>query len=100
MWFTLDRLVIFFLKCASHFLDQSLGDVLVVETTAISTPLESVPLYMVYSGSEPMTLLKSSHAASSSALLSAGTPVTNALCSCPLSPVAHGRTLLTTLLDR
>jgi hypothetical protein len=48
---------------------------------------------------EPMTLLKSSQAISSSYLLSDGTPVTNAFCSWPLSPVAQGLTV-TTLLDR
>jgi hypothetical protein len=43
-------------------------------STAISTPLDKVPLYSVPIGEEPITLLKSSQPASSSDLLSFGTP--------------------------
>ncbi|RRT45548.1 hypothetical protein B296_00030552 [Ensete ventricosum] len=42
-----------------------------VETTAISTPLDNVPLYSMHPDREPMILLKSSQAATSSDRLSA-----------------------------
>lgn len=64
----------FFLNCASKLIDQSLADVTATEATAISTPLDKVPLWTVPIGEEPMTLLKSSQAVSSSDLLRFGTP--------------------------
>lgn len=116
----------FFLNCSSLDFDQSAFDVTAVDVTAISTPLERVPLYTVMSEKEPIILLKSSQAASSSDRLSFGTPdmttvksssievffsfpnsihlrkeskpVTNAFCSCPLKPVAQGFTVTTLLL--
>jgi hypothetical protein len=54
-----------------------LADVIATDataSTAISTPLDNVPLYSVPIGEEPITLLKSSQPASSSDLLSFGTP--------------------------
>lgn len=63
-----------FLKRLSRCFDQSLAEVAVTEATAISTPLDSVPLYTVPNDVEPITLLKSSQAASSSDLFSFGTP--------------------------
>lgn len=64
----------FFLNCSSLVFDQSAFDVTAVDVTAISTPLERVPLYTVISEKEPIILLKSSQAASSSDRLSFGTP--------------------------
>ena len=55
--------------------DQSFEDLILVETTAISTPLESVPLYMVESSELSTMLLKSSQAVSSSPRFNLGTPV-------------------------
>lgn len=66
----------FSLNCVSRFLDQSLDAAVEKDITAISTPLDKVPLYKVPTAVEPITLLKSSHADSSSALLSFGTPET------------------------
>lgn len=66
----------FFLNCSSLVFDQSAFDVTAVDVTAISTPLERVPLYTVMSEKEPIILLKSSQAASSSDRLSFGTPET------------------------
>lgn len=54
-----------------------MADATETEATAISTPLDNVPLYTVPIGEEPITLLKSSQAASSSDLLSFGTPEMN-----------------------
>lgn len=65
----------FFLNCDSIFFGQLLADATIREVTAISTPLDSVPLYTVPIEEEPITLLKSSQAALSSALLSFGTPM-------------------------
>lgn len=64
----------FFLNWASNFFDQSSGDVTALDVTAISTPLERVPLYTIPSEKEPIILLKSSQAASSSGRWSFGTP--------------------------
>ena len=64
----------FFLNCVSKFFDQSLADFTGTEATAISTPLDSVPLYTLPIVEEPITLLKSSQAASSSDLFSFRTP--------------------------
>ena len=64
----------FFLNCASKVFDQSFDDVAETEATAISTPLDKVPLYILPMGEVPITLLKSSHAASISDLFSFGTP--------------------------
>lgn len=66
----------FFKNCTSKFSDQSLADVAATEATAISTPLDNVPLYSVPIDEESITLLKSSQAVSSSDLLSFGTPET------------------------
>ena len=63
-----------FLNWASRVFDQSLDDVAATDATAISTPLDKVPLYTVPMDEVPITLLKSSHAASSSDLFSFGTP--------------------------
>lgn len=57
-------------------MDQSLEDFTAIEVTAISTPLDKVPLYTVPMDEEPITLLKSSHAVSSSDFLRLGTPET------------------------
>lgn len=54
--------------------DQSSVDVTIVESTAISTPLDSVPLYMVHFSKLLMILLKSSHAVSNSDRFNFGTP--------------------------
>lgn len=64
----------FFLNWDSHCLDQSFADFILLAITAISTPLDNVPLYSTPSDNEPIILLKSSQAVSSSDLLSAGTP--------------------------
>lgn len=53
---------------------HSLAEAVATEATAISTPLDSVPLNNVPMGQDPITLLKSSQAASISDLLSLGTP--------------------------
>lgn len=66
--------ITFFLNCASRFFDQSSADLTATETTAISTPLDKVPLYIVPIEEVPTTLLKSSHASSSSDLFNFGTP--------------------------
>lgn len=63
-----------FLKRLSRCFDQSLTEGGATEATAISTPLDNVPLYIVPDEVEPITLLKSSQAASSSDLFSFGTP--------------------------
>ena len=56
-------------------MDHLSNDVTVLtDATAISTPLDRVPLYTVPMGEVPITLLKSSQAVSSSDLLSFGTP--------------------------
>jgi len=57
-------------------MDQSSRELIVVEITAISTPLDSVPLYTIYESPLVIMLLKSSHAVSSSDLFSFGTPTT------------------------
>lgn len=49
-------------------------DVTAADVTAISTPLDNVPLYTVPIDEDPITLLKSSQAVSSSSLFSFGTP--------------------------
>lgn len=64
----------FFLNWVSKVLVQLLDNVTETEATAISTPLDKVPLYNVPIGELPITLLKSSHAASRSDLFSFGTP--------------------------
>lgn len=66
----------FLRKYSSEHLDQSLVDVAAADVTAISTPLDNVPLNIVQSGKVPIILLKSSQAVSSSARLSFGAPVT------------------------
>jgi len=63
-----------FLNWDSSCSDQSLAEETILDVTAISTPLDSVPLYRKQSDKEPTTLLKSSQAASSSARLREGTP--------------------------
>lgn len=64
-----------FLNCNSKSLLHSMADVAAREATAISTPLDNVPLYTVPIGEEvPITLLKSSQAAWISDLLRFGTP--------------------------
>lgn len=95
LWPTLDKLEIFFLYWDSHSFDQSFLDDIKLDTTAISTPLDNVPLYSMQLAVEPIILLKSSQAASSSDRFSEGTPVTNARCSCPLNPVTQGLTVPT-----
>lgn len=50
----------------------------IVDVTAISTPFDSVPLYNVQFDKEPIMLLKSSQAVSSSDRLNAGTPAKEA----------------------
>ena len=67
--------VTLFLNCSSELSDQSLAESAEVETTAISTPLDRVPLYSMHSDEEPITLMKSSHAVWSSVLPREGTPV-------------------------
>jgi hypothetical protein len=52
----------------------ALAELTEVETTAISTPLDRVPLYSVQPDEELLTLMKSSQAACSSALPREGTP--------------------------
>ena len=56
------------------FFDQSSEEVTTVESTAISTPLDSVPLYVVHFSKLLMILLKSSQAVSNSARFNLGTP--------------------------
>lgn len=58
----------------SELFDQFLAEVIVVDATAISTPLESVPLYEMQPSPVSMILLKSSQAVSSSDRFSLGTP--------------------------
>lgn len=50
-----------------------------MHVTAISTPLERVPLYMLPSEKHPIILLKSSQAATSSDRFSFGTPERNVM---------------------
>lgn len=111
----------FFRKHISERLDHSLSEAADAEITAISTPLESVPLYMVHPPWLSIMLLNSSHAVSSSFRFRFGTPknlinphlsfqhkvlnsldvispVTKAFCSCPLIPVFLGPMLATALL--
>uniref|UniRef100_A0A7C9EW79 Uncharacterized protein n=1 Tax=Opuntia streptacantha TaxID=393608 RepID=A0A7C9EW79_OPUST len=76
LWFTFDKVSIFFLNCLSKFLDQPLADVTGRDITAISIPLESVPLYIFPKEDGPMMLLKSSQAVSSSAFFKLGIPST------------------------
>ena len=64
----------FFWKRTCDLFDQCLEEAMEVETAAISTPVDKVPLKTMKSGEEWMTLVKSSHAASISSLLSFGTP--------------------------
>lgn len=64
----------FFRKAVSECTDQSSRELIVVEMTAISTPLDSVPLYTINESPLVIMLLKSSHAVSSSDLFSFGTP--------------------------
>lgn len=64
----------FFLNRSSKVFDQYLRDVTAVDVTAISTPLDRVPLYTIPSENVPIILLKSSQASKSSDLLSFGTP--------------------------
>lgn len=71
--------VTFFLNWDSNGFDQSFEDVIRVEATAISTPLERVPLYNLQSGKEPIMLLKSSQAISISDLFNVDTPTMNSL---------------------
>ena len=56
------------------FLVHSCLELIRPETTAISTPLDSVPLYIVHASTLVTILLKSSQAVSSSALFNLGTP--------------------------
>lgn len=67
-----------FLKWASYSSDHSTADVTIVDVTAISTPLESVPLYNEQLDKEPIMLLNCSHAVSSSNRRSDGTPAIDA----------------------
>jgi hypothetical protein len=67
--------VIFLLYRDSHSFDQSSADVTKLDATAISTPLDKVPLYSVQVDVQPIILLKSSHAVSSSDRFNAGTPI-------------------------
>lgn len=69
----------FFRKCSCESFDHSLEDAIPVDVTAISTPLDRVPLYTVPVANEQIILLKSSQAASSSDLLSFGTPESHVL---------------------
>lgn len=69
--------VTFFLNWDSNGFDQSFEDVIRVEATAISTPLERVPLYNLQSGKEPIMLLKSSQAISISDIFNVDTPTMN-----------------------
>lgn len=62
------------MNCSSDRSDHSSADLTEVDTTAVSTPLDRVPLYNAQSDKVPITLLKSSQAASSSALPREGTP--------------------------
>jgi len=64
----------FFRNWACIFFDQSCDEVAAEDTTAISTPLDRVPLYIVSSCREPIMLLKYSQATSSSARLRLGIP--------------------------
>lgn len=51
-----------------------MSDLIAVEATDISRPFDNVPLNTIECGNVVMMLLKSSHAASSSARCSFGTP--------------------------
>lgn len=64
----------FFLKCISARFDQSFADAIVVDATAISTPLDNVPLKIVQFGKVQIILLKSSQAVTNSARFNLGTP--------------------------
>jgi hypothetical protein len=66
--------ITFLLYCDSLSFDQSFADVTKLEATAISAPLDKVPLYNMQLDVEPIILLKSSHATSSSDRFSADTP--------------------------
>ena len=55
--------------------DQALEDLINTDATAISTPLDSVPLYTVQPSRVSIILLKSSQAVSSSDRFNLGTPV-------------------------
>ena len=63
----------FLQKINSELVDQLFADFLML-VTAISTSLLNVPLKSTMSRETPIILLKSSHAASNSAFLKAGTP--------------------------
>ena len=73
-WTNTSRKQTFFRKAISERFDQSLEEEIPVDATAISTPLDSVPLYTVQSSRVLIILLKSSHAVSSSVRFSFGTP--------------------------
>lgn len=66
-----------FLKWISFCSDQFSQEVRTLDVTAISVPLESVPLHNVQFDREPIMLLNCSQAVSSSERLSKGTPVNN-----------------------
>lgn len=69
----------FFLNATSARFDHSPTEAMAVEATAISTPLDRVPLYRVATPSWVLIiLLKSSHAVSSSGLFNLGTPMKDA----------------------
>lgn len=72
------RVGTFILNCASRSVDHSSIDLTAMVTTAISAPFDKVPLYIVPNEDDPTKLLKSSHAVSSSDLLSFGTPAMRA----------------------
>lgn len=63
-----------FLNCASAIADHPYACFISVDATAISAPHGRVPLYNVHPGSVPITLLKSSHAVSSSDRLNEAMP--------------------------
>lgn len=65
----------FFLNANSARFDHTDAEAIAVEATAISTPLDKVPLYIVAKPScVVIMLLKSSQAVSSSGLFNLGTP--------------------------
>lgn len=66
-----------FLYSFSALLDQSLREDTAVDDTAISTPLDNVPLYTMLPPMLLIMLLKSSHAVSSSDRFSFATPATH-----------------------
>lgn len=65
----------FFRYAISEFFVHSLEVLINVEATAISTPLDSVPLYTMQPSKVSIILLKSSQAVSSSGRFNLGTPV-------------------------